>query len=58
MTEEEKIKAKLDLKKEIFGRLKELDNEILETKKEIFEHKKEVHLLKNELTSKMDFILA
>jgi hypothetical protein len=58
MTNEEKKKAGTNIKKEILGRIRELDYDILLTEKKIIEHKKSVHQLKSELSKKMNLELV
>ena len=58
MTNEEKIIASAELKKELLRQLKALDENILLTQKVVFEHKKNVQEMKNELSEKMDFAIA
>lgn len=58
MTNEEKIIASTELKKELLRQLKNLDDDILLTQKEVVEHKKNVQQMKNELSEKMDFAIV
>lgn len=58
MTNEEKTKASVELKKEILRQLKANDEDILQTQKQVFEHKNSVHQMKNELSEKTNLVLA
>jgi len=57
MTNEEKIKASEELKKELLSQLNESNEEISQTQKQIFEHKSNVNQLKNALSLKLDLVL-
>ena len=57
MTNEEKIKASEELKKELLRQLNENNEEISQTQKQIFEHKSSVNQLKNALSLKLDLVL-